>query len=317
MQSGISTIQPMLEKAYFESHKAFIYDTWLSLPDDSVIAEYELAIKDDPNLSSYYYDRLARIYVKDMSDDNDYRTKAIDIYSMLQDREPDNPQWPYELEQLVQNMDQLVELTKKNWENDKDNLVKAWKFASTAMRAEKYDEAVVGLEFLVSKAPESINYWNQLATAYQKLDKLTKAENAYLKLIELDPNTKEHYLNLGIVYSDKGNYPQARRYYLKASEVGGGWALPIFYEGYLYEKAASNCSGTDFDKKVVYQVALDTYKKASRMDPNLQQAKNRITALSGSVPTQEDYFFRGYKSGDVIQVSDKCPSWIGKSVVVP
>lgn len=304
------------DKAYFQSHKAFISETWLNLPDEQVMAEYELAIQYDPNLSSYYYDRLAKLYVKNMSDENDYQSKAIDIYSMLQDREPDNPQWPLELEKLVQDMGQLVMLTKKNWLNDKENLAKAWKFASTAMRAEMYEEAVEGLEFLISKSPETINYWNQLATAYQKLNKLRKAEEAYLKLIELDPGAKEHYLNLGIVYGDEGKFSQARRYYLKASEVGGGWALPIFYEGYLYEKSANEC-GNDFDRKIVYQVAVDTYKKAKRMDPTLQQATNRINALSGSVPTQEDYFFRGYKSGDTIPVPDSCPSWIGKSVVVP
>jgi tetratricopeptide (TPR) repeat protein len=137
-----------------------------------------------------------------------------------------------------------------------------------------------------------------------------------LKLIELDPEAKEHYLNLGIVYSEQGRSSQARKYYLKASDVEGGWALPIFYEGYLYEKAASGCA-EEFDKKCVYQLAIDTYRKAKRMDPDLQQAQDRISALSTSVPTQEDYFFRGYKSGAVIPISDTCPGWIGKSITVP
>jgi tetratricopeptide (TPR) repeat protein len=304
------------EKAYFQSHKAFIYEIWFKVPDELTISEYEKAIEYSPDLSSYYYDRLAKIYSRNMSDDNDYQSKAIDIYSMLQDREPDNPQWPIELEKLVQDMGQLVMLTKKNWENDKANLTKAWKYASTAMKAEMYIEAIEGLEFLVNNSPETINYWNQLATAYQKINMLNKAENALLKLIEIDPQSKEHYFNLGIVYSDQGKYPKSRSNYIKASEIGGGWALPIFYEGYLYEKAASNCAN-DFDKKIVYQVALDTYRKAARLDPNLQQAQNRINALSTSVPTQEDYFFRGYKSGDVIQVSNSCPEWIGKSITVP
>jgi len=88
------------------------------------------------------------------------------------------------------------------------------------------------------------------------------------------------------------------------------------YEGYLYEKAAGGC-GEDFDKKCVYQLALDTYKRAKRMDPTLQQAQDRITALSTSIPTQEDYFFRGYKSGATIPISDQCPGWIGKSITVP
>ncbi|UCH66931.1 MAG: hypothetical protein JSW63_09870 [Ignavibacterium sp.] len=304
------------EKAYFESHKAFIMEGWIDAPDEDIIAEYELAIEYDPNLSSYYYHRLGQLYVKNQSDENDYKTKALDLYTYLQNREPDNPQWAPELEKLVENIEELVKLRKKIWLEDKDNLAKAFSFGSTAMSAEMYAEAIGGFEYLVSKEPETINYWNQLQTAYQKIEDYNKAEDALLKLIELDPEAKEHYLNLGIVYNEQGRSAQARRYYLKASDVGGGCGLPIFYEGYLYEKAAGGC-GEEFDKKCVYQLAIDTYRKANRMDPTLQQAKDRISALSTSVPTQEDYFFRGYKSGSVIPISDTCPGWIGKSITVP
>jgi len=306
------------DKAYFESHKAFILEGWIHAPAEQIIAEYEKAIKHDKDLSSYYYNRLGQLYIKNQSDDNDYKTKALDLYTYLSEREPDNQQWSTELEGLVENIEQLVELTKKNWLNNKDDLSKAWKFSSTAMKAEDYNQAIEGLEFLVSIAPETINYWNQLQTAYQKTDQLNEAENALLKLIELDPDSKEHYFNLGIVFSDEGKYSLARRNYLKASEVGGDWALPIFYEGYLYEKAAAQCKdGLEFERKIIYQVALDTYKKARRMDPTLQQAQGRLNALSTSVPTQEDYFFRGYKTGDVIPIPDGCPGWIGKSITVP
>ena len=304
------------EKAYFESHKAFIMEGWLNAPADEIIAEYELAIEFDPNLSPYYYNRLGQLYVKNASDENDYLSKAINLYSYLSEREPDNPQWPNELVSLVENDEELVNLKKKIWLDDKDNLEKAFGFASFAMKVKMYDEAIEGFEFLVSKAPETINYWNQLQTAYQKTKQYSKAEDALLKLITLDPDSKEHYFNLGIVYGDQGKSSQARKYYLKASEVGGGWALPIFYEGYLYEKAAAECQD-EFNKKLVYQLAVDTYNKAKRMDPTLTQAQDRVNALSTSVPTQEDYFFRGYKSGSVIPISNQCPGWIGKSITVP
>lgn len=305
------------EKAYFESHKAFIMEGWLHAPDVEVIAEYELAIEYSKDLSPYYYHRLGQLYVKNQSDENDYKSLALDLYTYLSNREPDNPQWPAELEKLVENIDALVELRKKIWLDDKDNLAKAWNFVSTAMSAGLYYEAIEGLEFLVSKAPETVNYWNQLQTAYQKTEQLNKAEEALLKLIELDPESREHYFNLGIVYGDQKKPSNARKYYLKASDVGGGWALPIFYEAYLYEKAASGCGGDAFNKKVVYQLALNTYKKAKRMDPALQQAQDRINVLSTTVPTQEDYFFRGYKSGATIPISDQCPGWIGKSITIP
>ncbi len=304
------------EKPYFQSHKAFIYETWLDVPSEMTIAEYEKAIEFDKELSSYYYDRLGKLYKQNMSDENDYKTKAINIYTYLSAREPDNPAWPRELEDLVDDISELVRLKRIAWMNDKENFAKAFDYGITAMQAEMYPEAIEAFEFLVSRSPETVNYWNQLATAYQKENMLSKAESALLKLIKIDPDAKEHYFNLGIVYSDQGRYAKARSSFITASQKGDGWALPIFYEGYLYEKVAKNCSN-DFDTKIVYQVALDTYRRARYLDPNLQQAQNRINALSTSVPTQEDYFFRGYKSGDVIQVSNSCPGWIGKSITVP
>ena len=51
------------------------------------------------------------------------------------------------------------------------------------------------------------------------------------------------------------------------------------------------------------------------MDPALSEAKDRIDALSGSVPTKEDYFFRGIKPGQSMAIT--CVGWIGKSVTAP
>ena len=56
-----------------------------------------------------------------MTDENDYKMNAIDIYTMLAVREPDNPQWPDILSELVDNVDQLLDIRKKNWELDKEN----------------------------------------------------------------------------------------------------------------------------------------------------------------------------------------------------
>ena len=304
------------EKAYFQSRKAFVAETWLDLPADTLIAMYEKAIKYDPELSSYYYDRLGKLYKSNMSGNNDYKSKAIDIYQFLSSREPDNTQWPSELEGLVENIDELVDITRKTWELDKENLAKAWKYASMAMKAQQYENAIEALEFLVDKAPETVNYWNQLETAYQRTDQLDNAAEAYKKLIELEPENQNHYLNLGIVYKDQGKLSAARTQYQKANNVADGWGQAVYYEGLLYEQAARNCT-FDFTTKMVYQLAVDTYRKAINLDPSLTQARDRINALSGSVPSQEDYFFRGYKSGQTLPINGECFGWIGKSITVP
>ncbi len=303
-------------KGYFQVRKAYVMQNWLNLPADTVIAAYEKALEWDPNISTYYKNLLGQLYKNNASDNNDYKNKALDLYTKLSEQEPDNPQWPNELESLVENIDQLVQLNKKAWEFDKDNLAKAWKYANMAIRANDYQQAITPLEFLVEKSPETVNYWNQLATAYQKTEQMDKAENAYKKLIQIDPDNKNHYLNLGIMYKDKGQLSAARTQFQKANSVANGWAQAVYYEGLLYEQAARNCE-FNFDAKLVYLLAVDTYRKALSIDPNYGQARDRINALSSSIPTKEDYFFRKYKSGQSIPITGSCYSWIGKSVTVP
>jgi len=303
-------------KAAYQLNKAFVTESWFDFEPEVAIAEYEKAFEYNPEAHSYYYHKLGQIYKTNISDDNDYKMKAIDLYSYLAEKEPDNPLWPPQLEDLVDDIQELLDVYKRTWELDKESMEKSWKYASYCIRAEDWERAVEPLEFLTQNSPETVNYWNQLATAYQKVDQLSNAETALNTLIEIDPDNKDHYMNLGIVYKDQGKLSKARQLYQKASSVGGGWALPIFYEGLLYEQTARGCS-FDFNAKIVYQIAVNTYRKAYNMDESLSQARDRIGALSSSVPTQEDYFFQKYKSGDVIPVTSACGSWIGKSVTVP
>lgn len=300
---------------YFQLRKAFIIQTWAANPVASM-AEYEKAFEMDPAANTYWYNQLAQIYKSLAADDPEFKSKAIDMFTFLSEREPDNPVWNTELESLVENIDELIDLAKRSWDFNKEDLAKAWKYASLCLKVNEFQRALEPLEFLVQKSPETVNYWNQLASAYHKLDMLDKAADGYRKLIELDPNAKEHYLNLGLVFKERNQLAAARTQFLKASEVAGGWGLAIFYEGLLYEQAARSC-GFEFMDKCVYQLAVDTYRRAASMDPALSQARDRVSALSSSVPTQEDYFLRNYRKGQTIAITGNCYGWIGKSITVP
>jgi tetratricopeptide (TPR) repeat protein len=251
-----------------------------------------------------------------MNDENNYKIKAIDIYTKLAVREPDNPEWPRILSTLVDDVGQLLDIRKKNWEFDKDNLEKAWTYASECIRAQDYERAIEPLEFLTQKSSETINYWNQLATAYNKVGRYNDAENAYQKLLQLDPNNKDFYFNLGLIYKEQGKLSKARQFFESANDKSGGWGMAIFSIGLLYEQSARDCK-FDFGTKLVYLLAQDTYRRAVSINQSLAQARDRIGALSNSVPSQEDWFFNKYKSGDVIPITGECFTWIRKSVTVP
>lgn len=301
------------DRGYFEARKAYVSESWLSLPATVVIPEYEQAIAWQPTLSSFYYDKLAQLYKNNATEENGYKLKALEIYNLLSDREPDNEIWTTRKKDLVENIDELLAIVKAAWEKDKTNPKKAREYASVAIQASIYKDAIAPLEFLISQEPDNAGLLAQLASAYQKTDNLTEAEKTYKKIISLQPDNKDNYFNLGIIYKDMGKLAQARSEFIKASEKGNNWALPIYYEAYLYEQSASNCS--DFDRKIVYLLAYQTYKKALAMDASLDQARDRINALSGVIPTKEDYFFRGIKSGQSIPIT--CVGWIGKSVTIP
>jgi len=300
------------DKGYFEARKAYVSEIWLHLPASVTIPDYEKAIEWQPELSSFYYNRLGQLYINNDDGTNDYKQKAIDIYTLLAEREPENPIWGNIATDLFGSIDERLAFQKDAWQKDPENIKKAKSLAATAIQASEWNEAIAPLEFLLSKEPDNVGYLTQLGNAYTKLDNTKKSEEVFAKLIKLEPENKDHYFYFGKALMDAGKYSQARTQFLKASELGNGWALPIFYEGFLYEQSANNC--TDFDRKLVYLLAQQTYRKALTMDPNLNEARDRINALAGAVPTKEDLFFRNIKSGTSIPIT--CVGWIGRSVTV-
>ncbi|MBN1637790.1 MAG: hypothetical protein JW866_02400, partial [Ignavibacteriales bacterium] len=152
-------------------------------------------------------------------------------------------------------------------------------------------------------------------SAYDKVDQYDKAVNAYLKLIELEPTNRDHYVNAAIEYKSLGQLSTARQYLYKASDVSPDWDYPVYIEALLYETAASRRCGTDFENKLVYQLARDVYRKCANMGGQYSgQASQRAGQLGGAIPSKEEYFFRNIKPGTSVSVSNACYGWIGKSV---
>ena len=300
--------------------RAYVMEVWRNEPVEKVIEAYEYAFNSGyryPN-ESYYKDRLGKLYAKNASDENDYKMKALDLYSALSEREPDNAVWISRIENLAESQDELVDITKKAWDIDKENIEKAWKYASMCIKTKKFDKATEPLTYLVEKSPDVVNYWRELARAYNKMDETDKAINAYKKLIELEPDNKVNYVNLAIIYQKHGQLPVARTYLLKAMKKDPNWDYPYWIEGQIYETAARDCGKMEFIDKCVYQLAIDKYKKAAKLGGSYAlQASERAKVLKNSAPSEEDYFFRNLKSGDKVKIEGKCYDWINREITIP
>ncbi|MGD8779359.1 MAG: tetratricopeptide repeat protein [Ignavibacteria bacterium] len=309
------------EKAdYFQIKKAYVSEIWHDFPHERVVSEYEKAIEMNPDLSTFYYDRLGRIYLRNVEEDSDYKIKALELYSKLAQREPENTMWPDMMARVASDPQELEDIYRTTWILDKENLEKAYQYASLCFRNENYDSSIVAFEFLTEKAPEVINYWKQLSTAYDKLGKTEQAINAYKTLIELQPDNRDNYANIAIIYKGLGQLSVARSYLQKAANTDPSWDYPYYIEAQLYEQTARDCYSGKFEfmDKCVYQLAVDTYRKArSKGGSYAGHSGDRINALKTSVPQQEDYFFRKLSSGDVIKIEGRCYDWIGRSITVP
>ncbi|MCF8240804.1 MAG: hypothetical protein K9J16_05415 [Melioribacteraceae bacterium] len=308
------------KKGYFLSRKAYIEEIWFDYEPEIPIKTYEEAIETDNGLSTFYKDRLGQLYAKNATEENDYKLKALTLYSKLQEEEPNNETWISRIESLAEDLSELVDITKKAWDLDKENTEKAWKYASLCLRAQELEKAIGPLEWLVSKSPEVINYHRQLATTYDKLEQSDKAIESYKTLIELEPENRENYINIALIYKRNNQLSVSRSYLQKARDVDSSWEYPVFIEAQLYEQAGRNCVGAKFEfmDKCVYQLAVNTYRKAASMGgPYSSAAAERVNLLSNSVPSQEDYFFRKMKSGQEIKIEGECYSWINRSIIVP
>ncbi len=110
---------------YYQLNKAYVTETWFDVDPEIVVAEYVKAFEYNPEVHSYYYHKLGQIYKANISEENDYKMKAIDLYSYLAEREPENSIWPGKLEDLVEEPQELLDVYKRTWESDKENLGKS------------------------------------------------------------------------------------------------------------------------------------------------------------------------------------------------
>ncbi len=304
--------------ANYYIRKAYVLETWHQADVEWIVAAYESGFQLGQDIVSeiYYKDRLGQIYSNNATEENGYKLKALELYSKLSEQDPENATWISRIESLAENIDELVDITYKAWQLDKENPEKAWKYCTLCLRAQELEKAVEPLEFLIERSPDVVNYWKELARIYDKLDETDKALNSYKTLIDLEPDNRDNYLNIAIIYKKMNQLSVSRSYLQKASKASPGWDFPVYIEGSLYEQAARSC-GFEFEDKCVYQLAVDTYRKASNMGGSHSSASaERVQALANSVPTKEDYFFRQYKNGNTIAIEGKCYDWIGRSITV-
>jgi len=121
------------------------------------------------------------------------------------------------------------------------------------------------------------------------------------------------YIFLAAAYRALDNFPKARQMALNAARINPTWGQPYIFIGDLYVMSATECGDNDLTKKVAYWVAVDKYKKAKQVEPDLTELANeRIKRYSVYFPSKELLFFYALNEGDKYKVG----CWINEETTV-
>lgn len=83
--------------------------------------------------------------------------------------------------------------------------------------------------------------------------------------------------------------------------------------GDLYAHNSKSIGENDFERSMVFLLAVDYYNRAKKADPSVaEEANTKINTYSQYFPMKEDIFFNGLTEGQSTNVG----GWIGESTTI-
>jgi tetratricopeptide (TPR) repeat protein len=114
--------------------------------------------------------------------------------------------------------------------------------------------------------PQNFGAWYQLASLDLRSDPAA-AQQAIEKTLAIQPNFAFAHRDLGILAINAQDYPAAAQHLARAAELG------------LNEAPLFNLLGLAYSKTEREQQAIESYRKALTLDPNLAEAHLNLAAL--------------------------------------
>ena len=138
--------------------------------------------------------------------------------------------------------------------------------AKTAIDAGNYDDALAKLNAIITDVPKCAGCYARMGDVYVKKSDLPKAEESYLKAIEIDPNTADAYAALASVYNSEKKFDDAAKMSAKANELQGASATGNNPEA-VYNQ------GIIFWNQGKIAEAKAQFEKVIQLDPKMADAQ--------------------------------------------
>ena len=131
---------------------------------------------------------------------------------------------------------------------------------------------------------------------------------------DIELKAKYNFVISKIFYGDIRNFPESRKYALKAATLKSNWGEPYILIGKLYASSGPICGpGRGWDSQIVTWPAIDKFEYAKKIDPSVSNEANRlIKEYNKYMPSIEDIFQRTHKVGESFLV----PCWIQETTII-
>ncbi|MEP0548725.1 MAG: tetratricopeptide repeat protein [Rhodothermales bacterium] len=130
-----------------------------------------------------------------------------------------------------------------------------------------------------------------------------EAQRLYERALELaeDPTEqRDIYYNIAVMKQQQGQLATASNFARKALEIDSNHGPSLYILG---SAIASSVRGGDVPSRAAYWCAVDYFNRAAS-DPQVSSAaRNAAGTYSRAAPSQEEYFFLGWKPGQSVSAS--------------
>jgi len=300
-------VQKFPENAHLRRSLGYIYDN-LGRTEEA-IKQYEKAVSIDEKRPADWK-RLALLYIK-----NDQTDDAIRAYEKVVELDPNDHDAQETLSKLykstgdaeaaITRMEEVKKLNPQNTEN-------LFNLGREYFNVAEYEKAVTNFEALLSLKPNDTQAMSYLASSLQNIGNYKRAINIYKEILKIEPQNKKIYTDIATCYKEIKQFSTARSYANKALKIDSNYGLAYIVRGEIYEAAVDECMRqtgkdmADFDDKLVYELAYNEYKKATKDLQFKDTAQALLNYLKDFIPKKEDRFFHKGQT----KPRKKCYSWI-------
>lgn len=162
------------------------------------------------------------------------------------------------------------------------------RFVRALISQKKYTEALKVAESALAASPDHAPMLYAKGECLSNLGRMQQAEQAYLKVLELDPSHAFAANNLATLYMNKGRYLKAAEYYRQAQEAGasGDWFdrnLHRIWNNLAIKGTELVNAGEELKAVEYFRLAKDFGAEGLVFNNNLQVLKNDLMKKGGEV----------------------------------